>query len=91
MSSKEDHRVIFQKLEDLPVELDGKDPDPVSMMLNATDVIAEGDWFVHSKVRELVEANPQFTRPHISVDENSVTHAVKIILSQGPTMQPKGD
>ena len=65
------------------------DPTPITMQLNATDVIAEGDWYIHEKVRELVEANPQVTRPHISIEENPVTNNVKIILSQGPTMQPK--
>lgn len=65
------------------------DPAPITMQLDADKVLAEGDWYIQGKVRELVEGNPQFTRPHISIEENFETHAVKLILSQGPTMQLK--
>lgn len=87
MDIREKHRVRIPTPSN--PEIPRVDPEPVTLTLNVTDVISEGDWFVHSKVRELVEANPQFTRPHISVEENPVTHSTRIILSQGPKMQPK--
>jgi len=64
------------------------DPDPVFIDLRSDEVDTADDGFVEKAIKKLVEDNPQFTRPHVSVAEAfNVRGDYRIILSQGPRMQ----
>ena len=66
------------------------DAEPVSVEVSVGDMTrdVDVDGLIEHAIHMLVKANPQFTRPHISVQDGLLENKdYRIILSQGPKMQ----
>lgn len=82
-----------QRLANLP-DMTGAisiDPTPVSVEVTEVDM-DKVDLVVHEAIDELIKANPQFTKPHVSVIQDFIKpNNYRLILSQGPKMQEVSD
>lgn len=72
----------------LPNIVEGKDPEPVFVEFSCSEMDLAEDGYVNKHIKKLVEDNPQFTRPHVSIEDRGLARDhIRIILSQGPLMQ----